>query len=204
MQYNFSWLGLPIIQYPPDTMIMQEIIWDVKPDLIIETGVAYGGSIVFYASMMELLNNNGLVIGIDIDFSRHLDAIQKHPQFKRIMLVEGSSTNKTIIKDIKHLVQDRKVLVVLDSDHSHAHVLDELNAYAPLVAVGSYCVVFATIIEDLPEESRPSNVPWCKGNNPKTAVHEFLKHNSDFEINKELEKKLIHSTISDGFLRRVK
>jgi cephalosporin hydroxylase len=185
-------------------MIMQEIIWDVKPDLIIETGVAYGGSVVFYASMMELLNNNGIVIGIDIDFSRHLDAIQKHPQSKRVMLVEGSSTNKTIIKDIQHLVQDRKVLVVLDSDHSHAHVLDELNAYAPLVAVGSYCVVFATIIEDLPEESRPPNVPWRKGNNPKTAVHEFLKHNSDFEINKELEKKLIHSTISDGFLRRVK
>lgn len=202
--YNFSWMGRPIIQYPQDILAMQEIIWNIKPDIIIETGIAHGGSLIFYASMLELLGENGLVIGIDIDIRRHNRAeIEKHPMFKRIKMIEGSSIDEAIVEKLLKIAEGKKVLVCLDSNHTHEHVLRELELYAPLVSVGSYCVVFDTIVEDMPAGSYPDR-PWDKGNNPKTAVYEFLKKNDHFEIDKNIENKLLITVAPDGYLRRVK
>lgn len=202
--YNFSWMGRPIIQYPQDILAMQEIIWNIKPDVIIETGIAHGGSLIFYASMLELLGENGLVIGIDIDIRKHNRAeIEKHPMFKRIKMIEGSSIDESIIEKLRKITEGKKVLVCLDSNHTHEHVLRELELYAPLVSVGSYCVVFDTIVEDMPTGSYPDR-PWDKGNNPKTAVYEFLKKNDHFEIDKNIENKLLITVAPDGYLRRVK
>ena len=202
--YNFSWLGRPIIQYPQDMIAMQEIIWNVKPDLIIETGVAHGGSIIFYASMLELLGGTGQVIGIDIDIRKHnREAIEQHHMFKRIKLVEGSSTAENVVDEINALARGKKVLVCLDSMHTHEHVYNELNVYAPFVAIGSYCVVFDTFIEDRPISSFPDR-PWTKGYNPKTAVYEFLSKNDNFEIDKSIQNKLLITCAPDGYLRRIK
>lgn len=202
--YNFSWMGRPIIQYPQDILAMQEIIWNIKPDLIIETGIAHGGSLIFYASMLELLGENGLVIGIDIDIRKHNRAeIEKHPMFKRIKMIEGSSIDESIVEKLRKIAEGKKVVVCLDSNHTHEHVLRELELYAPLVSIGSYCVVFDTIVEDMPAGSYPDR-PWDKGNNPKTAVYEFLKKNDHFEIDKNIENKLLITVAPDGYLRRVK
>lgn len=202
--YNFSWLGRPIIQYPQDILAMQEIIWKIKPDLILETGIAHGGSMIFYASMLELLGGDGHVIGIDIEIRKHNRAeIEKHPMFKRITMIEGSSTDENIAKEVQQMAKGKKVLVCLDSNHTHEHVLRELELYAPLVSVGSYIVVFDTIIEDMPAGSFPDR-PWDKGNNPKTAVHEFLKMNDNFEIDERLRNKLLITVASDGYLMRVR
>ncbi|MFA0823884.1 MAG: cephalosporin hydroxylase family protein [Methanomethylovorans sp.] len=202
--YNFSWMGRPIIQYPQDILAMQEIIWNIKPDLIIETGIAHGGSLIFYASMLELLGENGLVIGIDIDIRKHNRVeIEKHPMFKRIKMIEGSSIHEAIVEKLRMVAEGKKVLVCLDSNHTHEHVLRELELYAPLVSVGSYCVVFDTIVEDMPTGSYPDR-PWDKGNNPKTAVYEFLKKNDNFEIDKNIENKLLITVAPEGYLRRVK
>ena len=202
--YNFSWLGCPIIQYPQDLVAMQEIIWETKPDLIIETGIAHGGSLIFYASMLELLGGNGQVVGIDIDIRKHNRVeIEKHPMSKRIRMIEGSSTEEKIVEEVRRLAEGKKVLVCLDSNHTHEHVLRELELYAPLVSVGNYCVVFDTIIEDMPADSF-SDRPWDKGNNPKTAVYEFLKNNDNFEIDKNIENKLLITVAPDGYLRRIR
>ncbi len=202
--YNFSWLGRPIIQYPQDIIAMQEIIWRVKPDLIIETGVAHGGSVIFYASMLELVGNDGIVVGIDIDIRKHNRVeIEKHKFAKRVELIEGSSVDSDTVDKVKSIAKDRKnVLVVLDSNHTHEHVLQELLLYTPLVSINSYCVVFDTIIEDMSEYSYLDR-PWGRGNNPKTAVHEFLKTHKEFAIDKEIDNKLLISVAPDGFLRRV-
>jgi cephalosporin hydroxylase len=183
---------------------MQEIIWKIKPDLIIETGIAHGGSLIFYASMLELLGGNGQVVGIDIDIRKHNRVeIEKHPMFKRITMIEGSSTEEKIVEEVRRLAEGKKVLVCLDSNHTHEHVLCELELYAPLVSVGNYCVVFDTIIEDMPAGSF-SDRPWDKGKNPKTAVYEFLKNNDYFEIDKNIENKLLITVAPDGYLRRIK
>lgn len=203
--YNFSWMGRPIIQYPQDIIAMQEIIWHVKPDLIIETGIAHGGSLIFYASMLELLGGEGKVLGIDIDIREHNRLeIEKHPMFKRITIIEGSSTDETVVEKVRSFAQGKKrVLVCLDSLHTHEHVLRELKAYSPLVTPGSYCVVFDTIIEDIPDEYIPDR-PWGKGNNPKTAVWEFLKNNDWFVIDKKIENKLLITVAPDGYLKCIK
>ena len=174
--YNFSWLGRPIIQCPQDILALQEIIWDVKPDIIIETGIAHGGSLIFSATMLTLLEisgkiTNGQVLGIDIDIREHnKKAINTHPMSKKITMFQGSSLDKNIIKKVYDFAnKGKKILVCLDSNHTHEHVLNELKVYAPLVSVGSYCVVFDTIVEDMPKGSF-SNRPWDKGNNPKTAL----------------------------------
>lgn len=184
---------------------MQEIIWHVKPDLIIETGIAHGGSLIFYASMLELLGEEGKVLGIDIDIREHnRREIEKHPMFKRITMIEGSSVDERVIEKVREFVQGKKrVLVSLDSLHTHDHVLRELEAYSPLVTTGSYCVIFDTMVEDLPDESS-ANRPWGKGNNPKTAVWEFLKKNNRFVIDKEIENKLLITVAPDGYLKCVK
>ncbi|MFT0849971.1 cephalosporin hydroxylase family protein [Achromobacter sp. F4_2707] len=200
---NFSWLGRPMIQLPTDAMAMQEIIWAVKPDLIIETGVAHGGSVMLSASMLELLGH-GQVLGIDIDIRSHnRAAIEAHPLAHRISLIEGSSIAPEVISQVQNLAAGKRTLVFLDSNHTHEHVLAELNAYADLVSVDSYCVVFDTFVEDLPDDYVWADRPWGKGNNPKTAVWEWLKSNKNFQIDKSVEDKLLITSAPDGFLRRI-
>lgn len=208
--YNFSWLGRPIIQYPQDMIVMQEIIWKVKPDLIIETGIAHGGSLIFSASMLALLEimgeiKEGKVLGIDIDIREHNRVeIEKHPMFKRITMIEGSSVDEKIAQQVCDFARNKKqVLVLLDSMHTHDHVFKELELYSPLVTKGSYLVIFDTIIEDMPEDFFPDR-PWGKGNNPKTAVWEFLKSNDRFEIDKTIENKLLITVAPDGYLKCIK
>ncbi len=208
--YNFFWFGVPILQAPQDLQAWQEIIWEVKPDLIIETGIAYGGSLIFNASMLAILEvcgkiEKGEVLGIDIDIRPHnKEAILAHPLSKKITMLEGSIIDDEIIARVSDFVKDKKrVLVHLDSNHTHEHVLAELRAYAPLVSVGSYCIVGDTGIEDLPNETT-SDRPWGKGNNPKTAVWEYLKENSSFEIDKTIDSKLILTGSPDGFLRKIR
>lgn len=203
--YNFSWLGRPIIQLPPDIVAMQEIIWQVKPDLIIETGIAHGGSLIFYASILELIGNGGEVVGIDKDIRAHNRIeIEKHPQFKRITMIEGDSIDPSIARQVSCLAESRQsVLVVLDSDHTHEHVLKELKIYSTWVTKGSYLVVFDTLIDDMPEEIYHDK-PWGKGDNPKTAVWEFLKETDRFEIDRELESKLLITVAPDGYLKCIK
>ena len=202
--HGFTWLGLPMIQCPQDFVGLQEIIWQLKPDLIIETGVARGGSSVFFASMLQLIGEDGLVLAIDIDIRKHnREAIESHPMSKRIQLLEGSSIDSTIAEKVQEIAKDRKcVLVCLDSNHTHDHVLEELKYYAPLVTSGSYCIVYDTGIEDFPQEMYADR-PWGKGNNPKTAVLEFLKTNQDFELDRNIENKLLITGARDGFLKRV-
>jgi cephalosporin hydroxylase len=202
--YNFSWMGRPIIQYPQDMIAMQEIIWDVRPDLIIEAGIAHGGSLIFYASILELIGK-GSILGIDIDIRKHnRAAIEAHSMFKRIAMIEGSSVSEDVIMRVRQFTKNKEtVLVVLDSNHTYEHVLAELQAYAPLVSKGSYCVVFDTIIDDLPDDMFPDR-PWGKGNNPKTAVREYLKSHKEFEIDKTIQNKLLITVAPDGYLKRVR
>ena len=202
--YMFQWLGRPIIQLPQDIIAMQEIIWETKPDLIIETGVARGGSVIFYASMLELLGNKGKVIGIDIDIREHNRIeIEKHPMYKNICLIEGSSISDSVLHSVDDFItrnQSKRVLVALDSNHTHEHVLQELRLYSRYVHRGSYIVVFDTIIEDTPQ-GYFSDRPWDKGNNPKTAVWSFLTENNRFEIDKKINDKLLISVAPDGYLK---
>lgn len=200
--YHFTWLGRPIIQYPEDVIAIQEIIWNTRPDLIIETGVAHGGSIIFHASMLELLGGNGLVIGIDIDIRKHnRTAIEEHPLFKRVRLIEGSSIDASVVDQVRQLAQGRsRIMVLLDSNHTHEHVLQELKFYAPLVTAGNYLIVLDTVIEDLPKSLFPDR-PWDRNDNPKTAVHEFLKLSDRFIIDKEIQNKLLLTVAPDGYLK---
>ncbi|MBA3867851.1 MAG: cephalosporin hydroxylase family protein [Anaerolineae bacterium] len=203
--YNFTWMGRPMIQLPQDVIAMQEIIWKARPDLIVETGVAHGGSIIFYASMLELLGGEGRVVGVDIDIRPHNRVeIENHPMSKRISLVEGSSIDTQVIQKVRELaVNSKKVLVILDSNHTHEHVLQELELYSPLVTQGSYVVVFDTLIEDIPDEFFDDR-PWGKGNNPKTAAQEFLKTNDRFEIDRAISDKLLITVAPEGYLRCIK
>lgn len=202
--YHFSWLGLPIIQFPQDIIAMQEIVWQVQPDFIIETGIARGGSLVFYASMLELIGNNGCVIGIDNDIRKHNRSnIEKHPLYKRITMIEGSSVDDVIAQKVAKMVMPgSQILVVLDSNHTHDHVLKELELYSPLVTKGSYIVVFDTVIEDLPQQFNEDR-PWGKNNSPKTAVSKFLQSNNQFVIDESVENKLLVTVCPDGFLKRI-
>ncbi len=202
--YHFSWLGRPIIQYPQDILSVQELIWKIKPDLIIETGIAHGGSLVLSASILELIGK-GEVLGIDIDIRKHnKEEIEKHSLYKRITMIKGSSTSKEIIKKVHNFAKEKKkIMVILDSNHTHDHVLKELVAYAPLVSKGSYIIVFDTIIQNMPEELT-KNRPWGKNNNPKTAVEQFLKSNKRFKINKKIEEKLLFTAAPSGYLKCIK
>jgi len=227
--YNFRWLGRPIIQYPQDILAVQELIWEVKPDLIIETGIAHGGSLILSASMLALLDlcetgsaelqpkpsKPRRVVGVDIDIRAHnRKAIMEHPLYPRLTLIEGSAIEKSVIDKVaKELDGHKKIMIFLDSNHTHDHVLAELKAYAPMVSRGSYCVVFDGIVEDLPK-GFIKNRPWDKGDNPKTAVWEYLellkKENLDgkdgemlnFVIDKTIENKLQITVSPDGYLRR--
>lgn len=218
--YNFSALGRPIIQYPQDMVAMQELIWQVKPDLIIETGIAHGGSLIMSASMLALLDlcdaidtgktlnpgeSNRKVLGLDIDIRAHnRAAIESHPLSSRIQMIEGSSIAPEVIAQVHELAKDyERVLVCLDSNHTHAHVLSELEAYAELTSIGSYCVVFDTIVEDLPAEMSLDR-PWGPGDNPKTAVWEYLKNHPEFAIDESIQNKLLITVAPDGYLKRLR
>lgn len=217
--YHFEWQGRPIIQFPQDIVAMQELIWRIRPDLIIETGIAHGGSLVFNASMLALLDlqdavesgdtidptvSRRKVLGIDIEIREHnRKAIEAHPMVSRIEMIEGSSTDPNVIDRVRQTSSDfEKVLVFLDSNHTHHHVLAELEAYAGLVTVGSYCVVFDTVIEEMPRGMYPDR-PWGPGNNPKTAVLEFLELNPNFEVDECIEQKLLVTVAPHGYLRRL-
>lgn len=202
--YNFTWYGRPIIQLPEDIVAVQEIILATRPDLIIETGIAHGGSLALSASMLELLGG-GEVIGIDIDIRSHnRRALESHPLHRRIRLIEGSSIDGRIVSQVRERVGDRKrVMVILDSNHTHEHVAKELELYSPLVSRECYLVVFDTVVEDLPQGLYPDR-PWGKGNNPKTAVREFLKSTDRFEIDRGLQRRLFTTVAPDGYLRCIK
>jgi len=229
--YNFSWMGRPIIQTPVDMVAMQELIWQVKPDLIIETGIAHGGSLIMYASMLALIDYSEAVefgkvvdpkitkrhvLGIDIDIRAHNQAaIEAHPMAHRIEMIQGSSIDSEVVSRVRECSKGyERVMVVLDSNHTHDHVLAELEAYGSLVSKGSYCVVFDTVVEDLPKGMFKDR-PWDRGNNPKTAVWEYLKALSErkeidaqglvveFEIDKEVQNKLLLTAALDGYLRRI-
>jgi cephalosporin hydroxylase len=204
--YNFSWLGRPVIQYPEDLIALQEIIWDVKPRLIIETGVAHGGTAIFFASMLELLGGDGQVLSIDIDirpYNRPL--IEQHPMAKRVRLLESSSLSPQAFSEAEKLAgQGGPVMVVLDSSHTHQHVLDELRFYSKLVTKGSYLAVYDGLIELYPEETSKNSRPWGPGNNPLTAIREFLKECPDFEIDWPILNKLLVTAAPEGYLRRIK
>tara|TARA_Y100001936_G_C16085577_1_gene681458 strand:- start:375 stop:1103 length:729 start_codon:yes stop_codon:yes gene_type:complete len=202
--YHFTWLGRPIIQYPQDMIGLQELIWKIKPDLIVETGIARGGSLIFSASVLEMIGK-GRVIGIDIDIRKqNKNEIKKHRLFKRITMLEGSSLDEKIVKRVYNLARNKKkILLLLDSFHTHDHVLQELELYSKLIKKNNYILVFDTIIEDLPSNTFP-NRPWGKGNNPKTAVKEFLKINKEFKLDKTLEDKLLITSCPNGLLKRIK
>jgi cephalosporin hydroxylase len=201
--YNFTWMGRPIIQFPEDIVVMQELVWRVQPDVIVETGVAHGGSIVFYASLLELLGR-GEVIGIDIEIRPHnRRAIEAHPMARRIHLIEGSSTDPETARQVLERSRGKtRALVVLDSNHTHEHVRRELELYSPLVRAGSYLVVFDTVVEDMPAEAFPDR-PWGRGNNPKTAVREFLSANARFVVDHEVGDRMLLSVAPGGYLRCV-
>ncbi len=217
--HNFEWMGRPIIQVPQDIVAMQELIWSIKPDLIIETGIAHGGSLIFSASMLALLDlceaqeqgvmldpsrSSRKVIGIDIDIRPHnRAAIEAHPMASRIHMFEGSSIAPEIVAQVKEAAKGyQRILVCLDSNHTHDHVLAELNAYAPLVSPQSYCVVFDTAIEEMPDEMFGDR-PWGVGNSPKSAVYQFLSASKEFDIDKRIDHKLLTSVAPDGYLKRV-
>lgn len=229
--YNFSWLSRPIIQYPQDIVAMQELIWKIKPDLIIETGIAHGGSLIMSASMLALLDycdavaagavldplqTRRRVLGIDIDIRAHnRAAIEAHPMAHRIDMIQGSSIDRDVIDRVRAVAAKyRRVMVCLDSNHTHEHVLAELEAFAPLTGKDSYCCVFDTVIDDLPQGAFPDR-PWGKGNNPKTAVTEYLRRLEDdgrtavdgaslhFEIDRSIEEKLLITVAAGGYLKRV-
>lgn len=229
--YNFSWMGRPIIQLPNDVVAMQELIWNVKPDLIIETGIAHGGSLIMSASMLAMIDmceaiasNSNInpkfskrkVLGLDIDIRSHnREAIEVHPMASRISMIQGSSITPNIIDQVHEFAKNyQRVLICLDSNHTHDHVLEELRAYAPLTSKGSYCVVFDTIVEDMPKDLFTDR-PWNPGNNPKTALHQYLADIQEhpikasdgcslkFEIDHNIDNKLLISVAPSGFLKRI-
>ena len=216
--YNFSWMGRPIIQYPQDMVAVQELVWKVRPDLIIETGIAHGGSLILSASLLALLDyceavENGVVLdpmkpkrrvlGVDVDIRPHnREAIRRHPMYGRIDMIEGSSVDSSIVDQVRQKASMYEcVMVFLDSNHTHEHVLAELEAYAPLVTPGSYCVVFDTVVEELPD-SFYDDRSWDSRNNPKTAVRAYLEESRDFEVDRVIDEKLQITVAREGYLRR--
>ncbi|GAB5511091.1 MAG: cephalosporin hydroxylase family protein [Hyphomicrobiales bacterium] len=218
--YNFFWMGCPIIQYPQDIMAVQELVWQVKPDLIIETGIAHGGSLILSASMLALLEYSEAaekcdvvdtakpkrhVLGVDIDIRAHnREAIEKHPMFGRIEMLQGSSIDPAMVEQVSaRAAQAERVMVFLDSNHTHDHVLEELRAYGPLASAGSYCVVFDTVVENLPVDTY-DNRHWGPGDNPMTAVDAYLAETDMFEIDADMDAKLQIGVALRGYLKRVR
>lgn len=204
--YNFTWMGRPIIKFPNDMVIQQELMWKLKPDLVIETGIAHGGSIIFTASMMEMMGIDGEVVGVDIDIREHnKDLIEAHPMMERITMYEGSSIDPDVVEKVRqHTIGKKCVMVILDSLHSHEHVYSELKAYAPMVTVGSYCVLPDTFIEFFPKGYYSHNRPWDVGDNPYTGMKQYLSETDMFETDHSLTYKAMITETIDGYLRRVR
>lgn len=218
--YNFTWFGRPIIQFPQDIQAVQEIIWSTRPDVVVETGIAHGGSLVLSASILAMLDYADAltagtvldpakpkrkVIGVDIDIRAHnRAAIESHPMARRISMIQGSSVDPATVGQVKaQIPEGSRVMVCLDSMHTHEHVLAELEAYAPMVSPGCYCIAFDSFVDDVPKELFPDR-PWGPGNNPKTAIREYLKSHPEFEIDKSIEHKLLITVAPDGYLKRVR
>lgn len=208
--YNFHWLGRPIIQIPQDTVTFQEMIWEVKPDCIIETGIAHGGSLIFSASMLAIMEScslieNPIVVGIDIDIRPHnRSEIEKHPLSKYIHLFEGSSVDNEIVRKVQQIAdKHQRVMVFLDSNHTHSHVHQELIAYAPMVTRQSFCVVLDTGIEDIDPSAVAEGRPWCKGNSPKSALNQFLSEDHRFMLDNYYHQKAILTSCPGGIVRRI-
>lgn len=203
--YNFTWMGRPIIQYPQDIVAMQEIIWETKPEIIIETGVAHGGSLILYSSLLQLLGGDGRVLGIDIDIREHnRREIEAHPMSNRIDLLQGSSVDASVLDQVKEYVAGKsKVMVALDSNHTEEHVLEELRLYSPLVSTGCYLIVFDTCVENMSEQASVDR-PWGPGNSPMSALRKFLEENDRFEVDSSIHNKLQITVAEHGFLRRVR
>jgi cephalosporin hydroxylase len=203
--YHFTWMGLPVIQYPQDLIAMQEIIWRTRPEMIVETGIARGGSLVFFASMLETIGGAGRVVGVDVDIRPHnRAAIESHALARRITLLEGSSVDPAVAQKVHSLARGmRSLLLVLDSNHTHEHVARELQLYSPLVRRGGYLLVLDTVVEDLPA-GLSAGRPWGPGNNPRTAVRAFLEGNDRFEVDAEIENKLLLTVAPGGYLKCVK
>ncbi len=204
--YNFTWLGRPIIQFPQDMIALQEIIWKTRPELIIETGIAHGGSLIFNASILEMIGSEGFVLGIDIELREHnLKLIQEHPLYHRIKMIQGSSVDSKVIDLVKDYSKNKKsIMVILDSNHTHEHVLEELKLYSKFVSKNNYLIVFDTSIEDMPADYDWGDRSWGKGNNPKTAVNEFLKTNKEFTNDNSIDGKLLITVASGGYLKKIK
>jgi cephalosporin hydroxylase len=197
--YQFDWLGIPIIQMPTDIVIFQEIVWKTRPDLIIETGIARGGSINFWASIQNLCDIDGEVIGVDIDIRGHAkDAISKSKFRDQISLIEGDSTAQSVVEQVEKIAaQHKNVMLILDSNHTHEHVLKELEIYTKFVSPGGYILVLDTIIEDLPV---PGDRPWQPGDNPMTAVIEFMKGKErEFSLDSYYEKRSLLTVAPHGY-----
>ena len=202
--YHFTWLGRPVIQFPQDILAVQEILWSVRPELVIETGIARGGSLILSASILELLGGSGRVLGIDVDIRAHnRSAIEEHPMARRIDMLQGSSVDEDVAAEVRRRAAGKSpVVVFLDSNHTHEHVARELELYAPLVTQGSYLVVFDTIVEEMPDGAYADR-PWGRGNNPSTAVAEFLKGNPRFLADRAIDDKLLITMARGGYLRCV-
>lgn len=202
--YNFTWMGRPIIQYPQDLIAMQELIWRIQPDLIIETGIAHGGGLAFYASMLELIGGDGEALGIEQHiFPEIRREIESHKLFRRMTMLEGNSVSDEIMKKVAEFARGKeRIMVALDSNHTHEHVLSELNLYSPLVTKGSYLVVFDTMVNEV-DEAHYANRPWGADNNPGTAVAEFLSKNARFKADMSISSKLQISACPGGYLKCV-
>ena len=201
LSYEIDWLGVPVIQTPEDLILMQELIFKVQPDFIIEIGIAHGGSLIFYASLMELLNK-GRVIGIDIEIRQHnKEIVEAHPLSKRIEMIEGDSVSDEVIQKVKRrITANSTVIVCLDSDHTKAHVLKELELYQHFVVPGCYIVVFDTVVSELAKLGADDKK--YINNSPKEAIDQFLVMNSNFEIDEQFNKLYISTTLN-GYLKRI-
>ena len=205
--YLWSWMGVPIIQMPADVMATQEVIWATKPDVIIETGVARGGSVLFMASLLEMLGG-GKVVGVDIDIRAHNRAtIEDHVMSKRVVLIEGGSVDEDTLASVRaQIPKGARVMVVLDSDHSREHVLSECRAYGQMVTEGCYLVVADTLVGHITEDKAPTKRSkiWFKGDEPLSALNDYLAENDRFLVDPVLNGKLVLSSSPGGYLQCVK
>lgn len=201
--HQTNWMGEPCLQLPQDMFALQEAIYKCRPDYIVECGVAWGGTLLFYATLLKELGGKK-VIGVDIfipdDLRERL--LAKAPFPGAIELIQGSSVDELTVEEVKKIIgADSRVMVILDSHHTHDHVIRELQLYGALVGPGCYLICGDTIIEEQPPaDKRPR--PWGKGNNPATALKEYLAGRNDFEVDRDIEDKLLLSNMPGGYLRR--
>lgn len=202
--YHFDWFGFPIIQFPSDIIVLQEIIFKVKPDIIIECGIGRGGSLIFYSSLLKLLKKKYKILGVELSLGKNKDKINKSSFSKNIQLIEGSSTDANVFRKVQSIAKKfKKPLVILDSNHTHEHVLNELNLYSKLVKKGSYLIVLDSVIEFIKTRHNDSKKKFKKGNSPFTALKLFLKKNNKFKIDTDFENKALITSAPSGFLKKI-